>query len=103
MEARQWKPGAWTKAAVRRCLSNARRQIYRLALAAQSPADAAGIGEAVLEICASEMALEAVENERIVSTVLSISRRLESAIVALPAKREFVTRSPPELDLAAKG
>lgn len=85
MEDRNWKPGAWTKQIVRRRLSNARRQIYRLALAEGSPTEAPALREAVLEICCSELALEATENAHIASTVRSISLRLKSAAVVLPA------------------
>lgn len=88
MEEKNWKPGTWKKGIVRRRISNARREIYRIALAAEKPADSAGLCEAVLELCASEMALEATaENGRIGATVHSISRRLETALVAFPMKR----------------
>lgn len=88
MEEKNWNPRKWTKAIVRRRLSNARRQIYRIALAIDSPEDAAGIREAVLAVCGAELALEAVENAAICATLVSISRKLQTTeIVTLPAAR----------------
>lgn len=91
MEAKNWHPHSWKKAIVRRRLCNARRQVYRIALAVESPEEVAGIGEAILEICGAEMALEATENERIGATVRSISEKLKTtALVTIPAERNDV-------------
>lgn len=91
MEDKSWNPHAWKKAIVRRRLSNARREIYRIALKIDSPEDALGIREAVLAICGAELSLEAIENAAIGATLVSISKKLGAAdIVAIPAERSDV-------------
>ena len=91
MEEKNWNPHGWKKPIVRRCLSNARREIYRIALKIDSPEDAAGIREAVLAICGAELNLEAVENAAIGATLVSISRKLKTTeVVTMPEQRSDV-------------
>ena len=83
-ESRKWRPDRWTKRTIRRCLSRARRRIYGLILAAESPEDAFGLGEAIQEITIAEIGLEAtIESSGISASLDRIGRRLRDGSEAV--------------------